>query len=96
MSRLCADQFQGIITGIDERRAQEQVFCRIATQRELGRQQQLRALGMGLVRSIYDFSGIAHHVTHHKIELGHTNFERHEIGRLGKKRGVRSGTQLTG
>ncbi|MBV1731303.1 MAG: hypothetical protein KUA38_03545, partial [Hydrogenophaga sp.] len=37
---------------------------------------------------IDDFSGIARHVTHHKIQLGHTDFERHGIGKTCGKRGI--------
>jgi hypothetical protein len=32
---------------------------------------------MGLLRGIDDFSGIARHVAHHKIELGDANWDGH-------------------
>ena len=68
---------QGIITGIDERGSQQQIFCRIAAQSELGRDQQTGAAAMGLLRRVDDSSGIARHVAHHKIELGDANWDGH-------------------
>jgi hypothetical protein len=65
------DAFQGIIAGLDERGTQKQIFCGIATNRQLRRQQQANAALITSARSVDDFLGIARHVAHHIIELGH-------------------------
>ena len=78
IGRASGNGFQGIITGIYEGRTEKQILGGVTTDRELGRQQQVRALRVGLPGGINDLAGIALHVPHHKIELGHTDFERHE------------------
>ena len=70
VGQLAGDHLYGIITGGDKRGAQEQVFGRIAADRQLGRQQQARTLRVGGAGGFHDFAGIARHVAHGEIELG--------------------------
>ena len=65
------DAFQGIIAGLYERGTQKQIFCGVATNRQLRRQQQANATLVARAGSVDDFLGIARHVAHHIIELGH-------------------------
>ena len=75
--QLAGDGFQGIIAGIDEGRAQEQVFGGVTANRQLGREHEPNPAGMRLAGTVDDFAGIARHVAHHKIELGNANLESH-------------------
>ena len=60
-----------------EGRAQVQIFGRVAAQRQLGRQQQLGAIGIGLGGGVDDLLGIAGQIAHDKIQLGDANRKRH-------------------
>ena len=71
--------FEGIITGIDERGAQVQVFGGVAAQGQFGREQQVHAAGVGLLGGIDHLPGVARHVAHHKVELGHANGKSHGV-----------------
>ena len=62
-----ATRFHGIIAGSDEGGAQEQVFGRVAANRQLGREQQPRAVGVGRARGIDDFLRVARHVANDKL-----------------------------
>jgi hypothetical protein len=77
--RLTHHRFQGIIASINEGRTQEQVFRCIAAQGQFWRDQQAHAPAMSVLSRLNNFSGIAHHVAHHKIELGHANWKCHEV-----------------
>jgi hypothetical protein len=72
--------FHGIIAGMDKGRAQEKVFRGIATYRQLGRQQQPRAIGISGLGCGDDLLGITLQVTHNEIELRNAQFESHETG----------------
>jgi hypothetical protein len=54
--------------------SEQQVLCGIATQGELGGQQQTHPLGVRSLGCIQNFLGISSHVAHHEIELSHSEF----------------------
>ena len=65
----------GIITGLNERGAQKQVFGRIAANRHLGRHHQARAVLVSGAGGVDNFLRIARHVANAVIQLGNANFE---------------------
>jgi hypothetical protein len=67
----------GIITGLDERGAQKQVFGRVAANRQLGRQHQPHAVLVGRAGRLDDLLRIARHVSHAIVQLGNADFEWH-------------------
>ncbi len=72
-------RLEGIITGVDERGPQVQVFGGVAADGEFGREQQphpTRVRGRG---GLDDAAGIACHVAHHEVELGNRYGKRHGI-----------------
>lgn len=70
--------FHGIIAGMDKCRSQKQVLCGIAANGKLGRQQQARAIGVGLLCGGDDFLRIAVQITDDEITLRNAQFESHE------------------
>ncbi|MNW05965.1 hypothetical protein D3C71_2022940 [compost metagenome] len=74
---LSGHGLHGSFTGGQKGRSQQQVFGRIAAQRQFGREQQACARGMGCARGHNDFLRIARQVAHDKIELCSANGERH-------------------
>ena len=75
MCCLSADECQGIIAGVEKRRAEKQVFCGITAKGQFGCHHHLSPLCVGLVGGLDDPAGIALHISHHKIQLGQTDFE---------------------
>ncbi len=71
--------FEGIITGVDEGWPQVQVFGGVAAQGEFGCEQQVHATGVSRFGGIDHFPGVARHVAHHKVELGHANGKSHGV-----------------
>ncbi len=68
----------GIITGLDERGTQKQVFGRIAAYRQLWRQHQPCALLVGRAGRVDNLLCIARHIADAIVQLGDADFEWHE------------------
>ena len=69
VGRLRGNGFQGIITGSHKLWTQVQIFRAIARQRQLRREQQVAALGVRILRGLYDALGIAREIADYEIEL---------------------------
>lgn len=84
IGRLGSHGLQCLIAGIDEGRAQEQVFGGVAAQGQLGREQQGHTGPVRITGSLDNAAGIALQVTHDEIELGGADDKGHgEGGRKG-------------
>jgi hypothetical protein len=70
------DAGQGLRAALHERRAQQQILGRVAAQRQLGRDDELRALRVRAPRRIDDAHGVAREIADRRVDLSERDFQR--------------------
>ena len=78
IGELARDVVQSRFATGHESRPQKKILGSVSAQGKFGRQQQMRALCVGLPCGCDDFLRVAREVAHDKIKLGNAECERHE------------------
>lgn len=73
---LAADRVQRVQCALEQRFLQEQIAAGIAGQAQLGERDELRAFGSGLLRQLYDLSGVICAVRDVQIRRCRGNFDK--------------------